>query len=53
MDNFIEIIKEKGRCCKMFKRASDDLIGFTWKGHYFIDIVLPMGLKSSAFFVKG
>jgi len=48
VDNFIEIIKEKGRCCKIFKRdlrrayrqipvdpKDYDLIGFTWKGHYF------------------
>ncbi|CAG2216422.1 unnamed protein product [Mytilus edulis] len=62
VDNFIEIIKEKGKFCKNFKRdlrrayrqipvdpKDYNLIGFTWKGHYFVDRVLPMGLKSSAF----
>ncbi|VDH93586.1 Hypothetical predicted protein [Mytilus galloprovincialis] len=62
VDNFIEIIKEKGKFCKIFKRdlrrayrqipvdpKDYNLIGFTWKGHFFVDRVLPMGLKSSAF----
>ncbi|CAC5380061.1 unnamed protein product [Mytilus coruscus] len=62
VDNFIEIIKEKGKFCKICKRdlrrayrqipvdpKDYNLIGFSWKGHYFVDRVLPMGLKSSAF----
>ncbi|CAC5422083.1 unnamed protein product [Mytilus coruscus] len=65
VDNFIEIIKEKGEFCKIFKRdlrrayrqipvdpKDYNLIGFFWKGHYFVDRVLPMGLKSSAFIDK-
>ncbi|CAC5366108.1 unnamed protein product [Mytilus coruscus] len=62
VDNFIEIIKKKGEFCKIFKRdlrrayrqipvdpKDYNLIGFSLKGHYFVDRVLPMGLKSSAF----
>lgn len=62
VDNFIEIIKSKGRFCLMFKRdlkrayrqipidpKDYSLVGFSWKGHYFVDRVLPMGLTSSAY----
>ena len=62
VDDFIEIIKQKGIGCKIFKRdlkrayrqipvdpKDYSLIGFTWRGHYFIDRVLPMGLRSSAY----
>lgn len=62
VDDFIQIIKRKGRFCKIFKRdlrrayrqipidpKDYSLVGFSWKGHYFVDRVLPMGLTSSAY----
>lgn len=60
-DSFVKLIKEKGVGCLLFKcdlrRAYRQipidpgdvhLIGFHWKGHMFVDRVLPMGLRSSA-----
>ena len=62
VDNFIELIIQKGRFCKIFKRdlrrayrqipidpKDYNLVGFSWKGHLFVDRVLPMGLRSSAY----
>lgn len=62
IDDFVEIIKQKGIGCKIFKRdlkrayrqipidpKDYNLVGFSWKGHYFVDRVLSMGCSSSAF----
>ena len=62
IDNLAEIVKSKGRNCLMYKRdlkrayrqfAVDpkdyNLLGYSWRNHIFIDCVLPMGLRSSAY----
>ena len=62
VDDFIQIIKQKGRNClcfkKDFKRAfrqipvepsSYNLVAFTWKKHIFSDTRLTMGLTSASY----
>ena len=62
VDDFIQLIKIKGRGCKMFKRdlkrayrqlvvdpGDIHLLGYKWRGHLYYDRVLTMGLRSAAF----
>ncbi|VDI15088.1 Hypothetical predicted protein [Mytilus galloprovincialis] len=62
VDKLVEIIKKKGPQCHIFKRdlrrayrqfpldpKDYNLVGFSWRNHIFVDRVLPMGLKSSAY----
>ena len=62
VDDFIQIIKSKGRGCLLFKKdlrrafrqfpicpSNYNLLGFVWKKHIFCDTVLAMGCRSSAF----
>ena len=57
----VNLIKQKGRDCHIFKRdlkrayrqipidpGDVNLVGFHWKNHIFVDRVLSMGLRSSA-----
>ncbi|CAC5419318.1 unnamed protein product [Mytilus coruscus] len=61
VDDFINLIKLKGRHCGIFKRdlkrayrqipidpGDINFVGFHWKNHIFVDRVLSMGLRSSA-----
>ena len=65
VDDFIEIIKIKGRGCLMFKcdmrrfyrqinicPSSMHLVSFVWKKHLFCDTVLSMGCRSSAYIAQ-
>ena len=60
VDDFIELIKQKGRGCLLFKKdlchayrqisidpRDYSLVAFIWGKHIFCDTVLSMGLKSS------
>ena len=60
VDSLVEIVKRKGSGCLMFKkdlkRAYRQLpvdpkdwncLGYKWKGHIFLDMALPMGLRSA------
>ena len=62
VDNLVDIIKQKGPHCHIFKRdlrrayrqipldpKNYNLVGFSWRQHIFVDKVLPMGLTSSAY----
>ena len=62
VDDMVSVIKEKGRGCLLFKKdlkrayrqfpvdpADIHLLGFHWRGKIFVDRVLPMGLRTSAF----
>ena len=62
VDDFIQIIKSKGKGCLLFKKdlrrafrqfpicpSSYNLVGFVWKKHIFCDTVLAMGCRSSAY----
>ena len=62
VDDFIQIIKSKGRGCLLFKKdlrrafrqfpiypSNYNSLGFVWKKHIFCDTVLAMGCRSSAF----
>ena len=61
VDDFVELIKQKGRGCLLFKKdlrrayrqisidpGDYSLVAFIWGKHIFCDTVLSMGLKSSA-----
>ena len=61
VDDLVNLIKQKGRNCHIFKRdlkrayrqipidpGDVNLVGFHWKNHIFVDRVLSMGLRSSA-----
>ena len=61
VDDFIQIIKQKGRNCLLFKKdlkrafrqipldpSSYNLAAFTWKKHIFSDTKLTMGLTSAS-----
>lgn len=61
VDDFIELIKKKGRGCLLFKKDlrrayrqlsidphDYNLVSFVWGKHIFCDLVLSMGLKSAA-----
>ncbi|CAC5380591.1 unnamed protein product [Mytilus coruscus] len=61
VDDFINLIKLKGRHCGIFKRdlkrayrqipidpGDINFVGFHWKNHIFVNRVLSMGLRSSA-----
>ncbi|CAG2246311.1 unnamed protein product [Mytilus edulis] len=61
VDDFVNLIKLKGRNCGIFKRdlkrayrqipidpGDINFVGFHWKNHIFVDRVLSMGLRSSA-----
>lgn len=60
VDALVELVKDKGPGCMLFKRDlrkayrqipvdphDYHLLGYSWRGHYFCDTVLPMGLRSS------
>ena len=62
VDDYISIIKQKGKGCLLFKTdlrrayrqlpicpSSYNLVAFIWKKHIFCDTVLSMGSRSSAF----
>ena len=62
VDDFIELIKQKGQGCLLYKtdlrRAYRQLsycpsaynkVAFIWKNHIFFDTVLCMGSRSSAY----
>ena len=62
VDDFVRLIRKKGRNCKIFKRDlrrayrqlvidPDDihLMGYKGKGHIYFDRVLTMGLRSAAY----
>ena len=62
VDDFIQVIKQKGRGCLLFKKdlrlafrqipicpSNYNLVAFTWKKHIFCDTVLSMGCRSSAY----
>jgi hypothetical protein len=62
VDDFVRLIKKKGRNCKIFKRdlrrayrqlvidpGDIHLMGYKWKGHIYFDRVLTMGLRSAAY----
>ena len=61
VDDFVELIKAKGKGCLLFKRdlarayrqisvdpKNFNLVSFVWKKHIFCDTVLSMGLRSAA-----
>ena len=61
VDDFIELIKKKGKGCLLFKKdlrrayrqisidpRDYNLVSFIWGKHIFCDTVLSMGLKSAA-----
>ena len=61
MDDFVELIKTKGKGCMLFKKdlkrayrqisveqSQYNLVSFVWNKHIFCDTVLSMGLRSAA-----
>ena len=61
IDDFVELIKRKGKGCLLFKKdlkrayrqisidpKDYNLVSFVWHKHIFCDTVLSMGLKSAA-----
>lgn len=61
IDNLVELVKEKGPGCQLFKRdlkrayrqipvcpGDVHLLGYRFQGHLVYDRVLPMGMRSSA-----
>ena len=62
VDDLVQIIKQKGRGCLLFKRdlkrayrqifidpGDVHLFGFQWEGRTYLDCALPMGLSISAY----
>lgn len=62
VDDFVQLIKQKGRGCLLFKKdlrrayrqipicpSNYNLVAFVWNKHIFFDSVLSMGLRSAAF----
>lgn len=62
VDDFVQLIKQKGKGCLLFKTdlrrayrqlpicpSSYNLVSYVWKKHIFCDTVLSMGSRSSAF----
>ena len=62
VDDFIQLIKAKGRGCLLYKidlrkafrqikicPSQYNLVSYIWKKHIFCDTVLSMGAKSSAY----
>lgn len=62
VDDFIQLIKSKGRNCMLYKidlrrafrqipicPSSYNLVAFVWKKHIFFDTVLSMGSRSASF----
>ena len=62
VDDFIQLIRQKGQGCLLFKRdlrrayrqipicpSNYNLVSFSWKKHIFCDTVLSMGLRSACF----
>ena len=62
VDDFVQLIKAKGRGCLLFKLdmrrafrqiplypSSYSLVAYVWKKHIFFDTVLSMGSRSSSF----
>lgn len=62
IDDFVRLIKKKGRNCKIFKRdlrrayrqlvidpGDINVMGYKWKGHIYIDRVLTKGFRSAAY----
>ena len=62
VDDFVELIKSKGKGCMLFKKdlarayrqisvdpRDYNLISFVWRKHIFCDTVLSMGLRSAAY----
>ena len=62
VDDFIQLIKQKGQGCLLFKTdlsrayrqlcycpSSFNIVSFVWKKHIFCDTVLTMGSRSSAY----
>ena len=61
IDDFIDIIINKGEGCLMYKKdlrrayrqipvdpGDINMLGFYWKDNFFIDVFLPFGLRSAA-----
>ena len=61
VDDLVEIIKNKGRCCHLFKRdlkrayrqipvdpGDISLLGYCFENKYYFDLYLSMGLRSAA-----
>ena len=61
VDDFVELIKTKGKGCMLFKKdlkrtyrqisvepSQYNLVSFVWNKHIFCDTVLSMGLRSAA-----
>ena len=62
VDTLVNHIKDKGQGCALYKRdlrrayrqihvdpGDIHLLGFKWKGHSYVDVTLPMGLRSAAY----
>ena len=62
VDSLVEIVKQKGRGCLMFKRdlkrayrqiqvdpKEINLLGYEFNSSYYFDVTLPMGLRSAAY----
>ena len=61
VDSLVELVKMKGRGCALYKRdlkrayrqipvdpGDIHLLGFKWKNSVYLDLFLPMGLRSAA-----
>ncbi|XP_021354869.1 uncharacterized protein LOC110451275 [Mizuhopecten yessoensis] len=62
VDDLVELVKEKGKGCHLFKRdlkrayrqipidpGDIHLVGYMWSGKIYLDRVLSMGLRSAAY----
>ena len=65
VDNLVEIVKQKGQGCLLFKRdlrrfyrqipvdpGDVHLLGYSWNNHIYLDRVLPMGMRSACFIAQ-